>query len=106
MRCKQCDYRLWNLRRRDCPECGSPFKPSDYEFVINSVRFCCPHCNQAYYGTGEFGHLVPIEFDCASCGTHIHMDETIVLPTENVREEQTQVDQNPWLDRRKRGPRR
>jgi len=103
MRCKQCDYRLWNLRGRDCPECGAPFKPSDYEFNINSVRFCCPHCNQAYYGTGESGHLVPIEFDCVSCHRHIHMDQTVVLPTENVREEQTQVDQNPWLDRQKRG---
>lgn len=27
MRCKRCDYPLWNLRDRKCPECGKPFAP-------------------------------------------------------------------------------
>lgn len=66
MRCKKCDYRLWNLPSRVCPECGQPFRPSEFEFPVNSVQFRCPHCNQSYYGTGEKGHLVPIEFECVS----------------------------------------
>lgn len=103
MRCKDCDYRLWNLTKRTCPECGRPFKPSEFEFVLNSVRFCCPHCDQPYYGTGENGHLVPDEFDCVSCHTHIHMDEMVLFPTASVREEQTEVDHHPWLERKKRG---
>ena len=103
MRCKDCDYRLWNLTTSMCPECGRPFKPSEFEFVLNSVRFCCPHCDQPYYGTGENGHLVPDEFDCVSCHKHIHMDEMVLFPTHEVREEQTEVDHHPWLERKKRG---
>jgi hypothetical protein len=103
MRCPGCDYPLWNLTARLCPECGRPFKPSDFDFIANSVRFCCPHCNQAYYGTGPRGHLEPVEFDCATCHRHIHMDEMVLLPTEGVKEEQTEVDTIPWLVRAKIG---
>ncbi len=103
MRCKVCDYRLWNLPSRRCPECGTEFRPSEFEFVANSVQFCCPHCGQSYYGTGPQGHLVPFEYDCVSCGRRINMDETVVLPTEGVKEEQTKVGEVPWLERRTRG---
>ena len=67
MRCKTCDYQLWNLRSRQCPECGTAFRVSDYDFVPNSVQFCCPHCNQIYYGTSARGQLVPPAFTCVSC---------------------------------------
>jgi hypothetical protein len=103
MRCSKCNYRLWNLKSRKCPECGTPFLPSEFEFIPNSVRFCCPHCNQAYYGTGPKGHLAPIEFDCASCGEHIHMDEMALVPAAGVEEEQTRMDFVPWLERRRLG---
>ncbi|MCW5777250.1 MAG: YIP1 family protein [Phycisphaeraceae bacterium] len=99
MRCKTCDYTLWNLRSRQCPECGSPFKPSDFSFVTNSVRFCCPHCGQDYYGTGLDGHLEPRTFDCVRCGTRIDMDEMVLLPTEGVAEERTIPDEMPWLSK-------
>ncbi len=104
MRCLQCDYTLWNLTARNCPECGASFAPSDYDFVVNSVRFCCPHCDQSYYGTGEKGHLHPNEFDCVGCGQHVHMDEMVLRPAEGLEEEQTQVDRMPWLERREHGP--
>jgi hypothetical protein len=97
MRCKSCDYPLWNLATRNCPECGATCLPIDYEFVINSIRFCCPHCSQAYYGTGPRGHLLPIDFDCVKCSHHIHMNEMILLPTEGVREDQTRGIVVPWL---------
>ncbi|UCC32568.1 MAG: YIP1 family protein [Phycisphaerales bacterium] len=103
MRCRKCDYRLWNLPSRACPECGTPFLPSEYQFVVNSVQFCCPHCDEPYYGTGRKGHLVPMAFDCASCGQGIHMDEMVLLPTAGIEEERTQVDRVPWLDRKQRG---
>ena len=103
MRCKVCDYRLWNLGSRQCPECGTPFVPSQYEFVPNSVQFCCPHCQRAYYGTGPRGHLVPPAFQCAACGRHIRMDEMVLLPTAGLEEDQTRVDRMPWLDRERCG---
>lgn len=100
MRCKVCSYSLWQLAARTCPECGTPFKPSEYDFVINSVRFCCPQCSQAYYGTGLRGHLFPAEFDCVSCGRRLDMDQMILQPTEGVREVQTTPGRNPWVERR------
>jgi len=103
MRCKGCDYPLWNLTARICPECGRPFAPSEFEFIKNSVRFCCPHCNQDYYGTGPAGHLVPSEFACVRCAQPITMDQMVLLPTAGVSEEQTLVDHMPWLERKKRG---
>ena len=103
MRCKNCDYRLWNLRSRQCPECNTPFRPSDYEFVPNSIQFACPHCDKRYYGTDEKGHLVPIEFACLGCGRQVHMDEMILLPTTGLEEEQTAPWPMPWLERAGRG---
>lgn len=98
MRCKTCDYPLWTIRARVCPECGSPFAPSEFEFNLNSVRFCCPHCNQAYFGTGVKGHLEPRSFECIGCRRYIDMDDTVVLPREGIDERQTQVRRLPWTD--------
>jgi len=103
MRCETCGYRLWNLTSRQCPECGTPFLPSQYEFVPNSIQFCCPHCGKAYYGTDEKGHPTPAEFDCVSCARRVHMNEMVLLPTEGVAEERTKPRDMPWLDRKERG---
>ncbi|NNM25172.1 MAG: hypothetical protein HKO59_04160, partial [Phycisphaerales bacterium] len=103
MHCKSCNYALWNLAAGVCPECGTPFRPSDYDFVPNAVRFCCPHCDQSYYGTGERGHLVPESFECVSCGTMVAMDEMVLRPTEGVEPEATQADRMPWFEREHRG---
>lgn len=103
MRCKGCDYPLWDIAARACPECGLPFRPSEYEFSINSVRFCCPHCHQTYYGTGERGHLVPPRFHCVSCARLIDLDEMIVLPRDGVPENISIPDRMPWLERHRIG---
>ncbi len=103
MRCKTCEYRLWNLPTRVCPECGTAFLPSDHEFIPNTVQFCCPRCDASYYGTGEKGHLVPTRFVCSGCNHPIDMDEMILRPTAGVEEEQMYVERTPWLERSKRG---
>ena len=102
MRCRTCDYTLFDIRERTCPECGSPFKPSEFDFNQSAVRFCCPHCDQDYYGMDERGHLVPRAFDCVKCKQHITMDEMIVQPTAGIAEESTQQDPLPWNDKRRR----
>ena len=98
MHCKHCDYPLWNLRSRQCPECGTGFVPSEFRFALNTVRFCCPHCEQDYYGTGVNGHLEPRAFACVGCGRPMEMDEMVLLPTAGVDERLTKADANPWLD--------
>jgi len=103
MRCKGCDYPLWNLTTRQCPECGDAFRPSDYEFMQNSVQFCCAGCGQTYFGTDPKGHLEPPEFDCVNCGNHLRMDELVLRPAEGVEEAQTRRGRLPWTERAERG---
>lgn len=99
MRCKTCDYSLWGITGRACPECGGAFQPSDFDLTPNAVRFLCPHCRQQYFGTGPMGHLDPIAFDCVSCGAPIHMDQMVLEPREGIADDRTRADRNPWLER-------
>jgi len=103
MQCRSCDYVLWNLSARQCPECGEPFAPSAYNFVPNTVRYCCPHCDTAYYGTDEQGHLVPRDFICVTCGEPIAMDQMILRPAEGVQDQQTKQIELPWEERGQHG---
>jgi hypothetical protein len=99
MNCPTCNYALWNLRERRCPECGREFLPSEFSFVANAVRFCCPHCSQDYYGTDAKGHLEPPAFTCINCSRFITMDEMVLQPTEGVEEKRTKPDPMPWLEK-------
>jgi hypothetical protein len=103
MRCRECDYPLWNLKTRQCPECGSQFAPEQFDFRPNSVRFCCPHCEQAYYGTDVRGHLEPSAFACVTCGRSLSMNDMVLLPAEGLEETHTQVAVNRWLERHRTG---
>ncbi|OAB63270.1 hypothetical protein AY599_06605 [Leptolyngbya valderiana BDU 20041] len=98
MKCPGCEYELWNLKAGPCPECGRPFKPSDFDFLPNAVKFCCPHCSQAYYGTNENGQLEPDTFDCVSCGRHVTTDDMLLLPAEALGKRTPTKSINPWLD--------
>lgn len=101
MQCRQCEYTLWEIHGRVCPECGHPFKPSEYEFTPNTVRFCCPHCDQSYYGTDDNGHLVPRAFRCVKCAADIEMDEMVLSPAHNVPAQVVMLNtKNPWERRR------
>ncbi len=103
MHCKACDYPLWNLATRKCPECGEDFKPSDYEFVPNAVKFCCPHCDQEYYGGDEAGLLEPREFLCVQCRRQVAMDRMVLRPASDLADHDTRPGVVPWLERRHRG---
>ncbi|MCP4833993.1 MAG: hypothetical protein GY895_04445 [Phycisphaera sp.] len=99
MRCLKCEYPLWDLLPGACPECGEGFDPTRHRFKPGSVRFCCPHCDQAYYGDGEDGHLRPSTFDCVGCGQTIDESECVVRPREDGSyEDQTIPDISPWHD--------
>lgn len=103
MRCRQCDYALWDLPSRKCPECGTPFKPGEYEFQPGAVQFLCPHCRQCYYGTDATGHLRPRSFTCVKCNQPIEMDEMLLVPAEGWAEDETSAEKLPWLNRKKIG---
>ncbi len=103
MRCKTCDYQLWNLTARTCPECGDPFAPSGFEFRPNAVEFRCPHCAQSYYGTTAEGHLSPRAFTCVSCSQPIDMDEMVVLPAHGVDPDRAGRSDEHWVRRAQLG---
>jgi hypothetical protein len=103
MHCRTCNYPLWNLRARKCPECAAPFAPGEYEFTPLSVRFCCPHCDHPYFGTGDRGHPDPPAFPCLRCGAAVTLDEMVLKPVSGVDDRLTSPDTMPWLDRCRRG---
>ncbi len=98
MNCRTCDYPLWNLKSRACPECNTPFAPSQFLFQRQKVAFCCPHCDQPYYGRGEGGHLEPRAFSCVKCARAIHEDEMVLRPGPGVAAERTRFRPIPWFD--------
>ena len=75
MRCKTCDYRLWNLSSRHCPECGAQFSPSEHDFVPNSVSFHCPHCEKYLKTTAD---KAGAQAQCPGCG------EAITVPGDSA----------------------
>lgn len=104
MRCRNCEYSLWNVVGRTCPECGTVFLPSAYSFAPNQVRFCCPGCDQEYYGTSAAGHLVPPEFSCVRCGAHCSMDNNMVLRAlPGMESAEAITDDLPWCRRKNLG---
>ncbi len=97
MKCKICGYHLWNIQgHHNCPECGNPFKVSDYDFKPNAVAFCCPHCDQDYYGTDEHGLLQPRAFNCVKCQQPIEMDQMVVRPLAGYEDSASATTEHPW----------
>lgn len=103
MRCRTCDYSLWKTTARTCPECGAPFRPSEFEFRPGAVRFGCPHCDQEYYGTAADGHLEPTAFQCVRCQRPISMDEMVLAPAKGFDETSAERPPNPWTERARIG---
>ncbi|MFA6046404.1 MAG: YIP1 family protein [Phycisphaerales bacterium] len=103
MECRVCKYALWEIRGRTCPECGTPFAPSEYRFRRGAVRFCCPHCEQEYYGSDENGLLQPREFECAGCARHVTLDEMVLRPVNDLALTRAEVADNPWTIRARVG---
>ncbi len=80
MRCRQCDYLLFNLPQPVCPECGASFDTEAYRFDIGAVSFNCPHCDQSYYGNDAQGLPWPRRFVCVQCQRPVSLQELRVVP--------------------------
>lgn len=103
MNCRTCAYPLWNLGTHVCPECGTPFSPADFEFLPCSVRFCCPHCDQSYYGTDPRGQLLPRSFTCVKCDAALTVEAMIVRPLREGEASTHSSISMPWFERERRG---
>ena len=98
MNCTTCNYSLWNNTNGLCPECGTAFKPSDFEFVPGAVRFLCPFCSQQYFGTDSRGHLEPRAFACVRCQQPLEMDSMLLTPEVGLSESATQAPEVAWTN--------
>lgn len=83
MRCRHCDYLLFNLTHPECPECGRRFDVADYHFAPGDVSFHCPHCDQAYFGNDDCGLPSPRQFRCTQCGRDVTLADLRVVPERN-----------------------
>ncbi|MEY3143498.1 MAG: hypothetical protein RLY21_1991 [Planctomycetota bacterium] len=84
---------------RKCSECGTPYALAEFEFRRGRVKFCCPQCDKAYYGTSLRGHLEPEEFDCIGCGMHLAMERCVVRAHDMAREHEAMQKRDlPWLE--------
>lgn len=103
MNCRSCAYPLWNLGTHVCPECGTPFSPAEFEFLPCSVRFCCPQCDQSYFGTDPRGLLLPRTFPCVKCDAALTLDAMIVRPLREGEVTNNSPISMPWFERERRG---
>ncbi len=96
MRCRHCQYELWSQRPGPCPECGEPFSPRNAVFRKYSAHFCCPHCDERYWGNGKDGLPEPAEFQCANCGGAVRLEEMVMRPAPGLEQVDTQWDLHPF----------
>lgn len=100
MQCKKCGYQLWNIHSRNCPECGTAFLLSDYDFSSVSVILSCPHCNHTYNHKDRQSHLDNTPVNCEGCGKAIGMDDMVVRPDESQGQHVEDLVDHPWRTRK------
>ncbi len=103
MRCRTCDYELWNLAPGPCPECGTRWEFENYRFRHRAAQFLCPHCEHSYGGNDSAGLPTPREFTCASCNNAISLGRMRALPAPGTNRDQAMEDQHPWMERARIG---
>lgn len=103
MRCRGCDYELWNMRPGACSECGRPWRFENFRFRPLAVQFLCPHCDHIYAGTDEQGLPTPRAFICTGCSTPIDLDQMRALPAPGTDGSTAMDDEHAWSERARIG---
>ncbi len=103
MRCRGCNYELWNLPPGDCPECGKAWRFEDFHFRREFVQFLCPHCDCAYPGEYIASLALPYAFTCTGCQSAIELGQMCARPAEGIDGSQAMQLDFVWSDRRQVG---
>ncbi len=98
MRCRGCEYELWNMKPGTCPECGRKWQFDEFRFHPLAAQFLCPHCDHAYGGTDNQGLPTPRAFICSGCSEPIDLDQMRALPAPNTDGSTAMDDEFPWRD--------
>ncbi len=99
MRCRGCDYELWNMKPGACPECGRKWQFDEFRFRPFAAQFLCPHCEHAYAGSDDQGIPVPRAFICSQCSQPIDLNQMRALPRPNTDGSDAMDDVHPWSER-------
>ena len=103
MRCRGCNYELWNLPPGDCPECGKAWRFEDFHFRREFVQFICPHCDCAYPGEYIASLALPYAFTCTGCQSAIELGQMCARPADGIDGSQAMQQDFVWSDRRRVG---
>jgi Yip1 domain len=103
MRCRGCNYELWNLPPGDCPECGKAWRFEDFHFRREFVQFLCPHCDCAYPGEYIASLALPYAFTCTGCQSAIELGQMCARPADGIDGSQAMQLDFVWSDRRQVG---
>lgn len=105
MRCRTCDYVLFNLREPVCPECGTAFDIRSYKFRKETVAFACPHCEALHGGEGD--RYLPATTDsaqCQACGREMTVAAMRVVPLVPLDQVEAILETLvPWEERQRIG---
>ncbi len=106
MRCRKCNYPLWNLSEPRCPECGERFDILSYWFEPGTVWFKCPYCGHKHTGRDSRG----LPFDagkCEKCGQMLVVEQMQVEPVDAARFDKMEINSDEDLNNvRKPSPQR
>ncbi len=112
MHCHNCQYPLWNLSSRTCPECGASFTLQDFLFLRDSARIHCQHCPHTYTAPAESGSLLralpsppwapakegpPLPPLCPQCNGLHDLDTLVVTPADPDAIAVPAAGINPWI---------
>ena len=103
MRCRGCNYELWNLPPGDCPECGKAWRFEDFHFRREFVQFLCPHCDCTYPGEYIASLALPYAFTCTGCQSAIELGQMCARPADGIDGSQAMQLDFVWSDRRQVG---
>lgn len=82
MRCPQCQYALWNLKKPTCPECGRGFQLDEWDFAHTDapidIGLACNACGSRL--PGRLPDLLPKA--CPACGAPVDRLGAMVVPGE------------------------
>ncbi len=97
MHCVHCNYSLWNLSTRVCPECGEPFALRDYHFQPRSVTYTCPECERAVNGPEKPTDFDGREMRCSVCRLLIPTATLALQPAAGCGRLVERGQGNPWV---------
>jgi Zn ribbon nucleic-acid-binding protein len=103
MKCRKCDYPLWNLTEPRCPECGDRFDVLSYWFEPGSVVFKCPYCGHRHVGRDARG----LPFDagrCEGCRQMLVVEQMPAEPANGSYEMEVRSDDDFSLVNRRKSP--